>query len=97
MKVENKIVLLENAVQFLLKRAELKKNEALQFVDLFNEWKPGETYDLNEYVTYGIDELGNKQLYRVAAYRVVAEQKNCPGSNGGYDLYRPIFKPVDVE
>lgn len=45
--------------------AGLTEEQAMEVVAVFDPWQVGKTYAVGDYVTYGINGVGDPQLYRV--------------------------------
>ena len=43
----------------------LPEEQAMEIATIYEPWKPGKSYKGGEYVTYGTNEVGVPQLYRV--------------------------------
>lgn len=43
----------------------LTEEQALEVATVFNSWVVGRSYTKDEYLTYGVTEVGDPQLYRV--------------------------------
>jgi hypothetical protein len=43
----------------------LPEETALEICGVYDEWEAGKTYKADEYITYGLNEVGDKQLYKV--------------------------------
>lgn len=43
----------------------LTEDEAMEIATIYDDWKPGKAYRGGEYVTYGTNDVGDPQLYRV--------------------------------
>lgn len=43
----------------------LPEETALEVCGVYDEWKPDTTYQRDTYITYGLNEVGDKQLYKV--------------------------------
>lgn len=86
---------IEKAIAFLLNKAQIRPMEALQFTEVFPEWTPSGIYSMNSYVTYGVDENGNRQLYHVDA-PIDESNKRVPGNEPdvGSRHYTPIQDPT---
>lgn len=46
--------------------ATLTDKKALECVKLFREWEVGKIYPVGEFLTYGVNGVGDPQLYKVA-------------------------------
>lgn len=45
--------------------ASLSDEQALEVATVFNPWKVGQKYTTGEFLTYGLNEVGDPQLYKV--------------------------------
>lgn len=45
--------------------ASLPEDKAMEIATVYDPWKPGEEYKGGEYVTWGVNAVGDPQLYRV--------------------------------
>lgn len=54
---------IEKALEFFIQT--LSEEKALEVCNVFNEWQPNVTYQADAYVAYGLNEVGDKQLYKV--------------------------------
>ncbi len=43
----------------------LDEHDAMEIATVYEPWKPGKAYKGGEYVTYGVNAVGDPQLYRV--------------------------------
>ena len=55
---------LRRAIQLFA--ASLGEPEALEVSTIYDPWTPGRAYGVGEYLTYGVNAVGDPQLYRVA-------------------------------
>ena len=46
--------------------ASLSDEQAMEVVAVFDPWQLGMTYSVGDYVTYGVNGVGDPQLYKVA-------------------------------
>ena len=46
--------------------ASLADDKAMEVAAVFDPWAPGRTYAVGDLVTYGVNSVGDPQLYRVA-------------------------------
>lgn len=53
----------------------LTDEEAMEIATVYPEWKPGVFYKDNEYVTYGLNDVGDPQLYKVIEGKAHTSQK----------------------
>lgn len=54
---------IEKALEFFIQT--LSEEKALEVCNVFNEWQPNVTYQADAYVAYGLNEVGDKQLYKI--------------------------------
>ena len=67
--------------------ASLGEDTALEIPSVYPAWEPGRAYAAGEYLTYGVNSVGDPQLYKVAqAHTSQAEWK--PGTIPS--LYTPL-------
>lgn len=45
--------------------ASLDDDRAMEVATVFDAWQPGKTYPVGEFVTYGVNSVGDPQLYKV--------------------------------
>ena len=43
----------------------LSEEQAIEVACVYDPWKIGKLYSVNEYLTYGVNEVGDPQLYKV--------------------------------
>ena len=67
--------------------ATLTEKMALECVRLYRPWEAGKAYRLDEYLTYGVNGVGDPQLYRVAQAHT-SQRDWTPGTVPA--LYTPI-------
>lgn len=48
----------------------LPEESAMEISGVYDEWKPNTTYQADTYITYGLNEVGDKQLYKVVSPHV---------------------------
>lgn len=65
----------------------LNEETALEICGVYDEWEVGKTYKVDEYITYGLNEVGDKQLYKVILTHTSQEQFTPDITN---TLYTPI-------
>lgn len=60
---------LQTAAQFRralqLFAATLEEDQALEVASVYPAWTPGRAYDVGDYLTYGVNSVGDPQLYMV--------------------------------
>lgn len=44
----------------------LTDEQAMEVASVYNAWEVGKAYSIGEFVTYGLNGVGDKQLYKVA-------------------------------
>ena len=76
---------IEKALEFFIQT--LSEEKALEVCNVFNEWQPNVTYQADAYVAYGLNEVGDKQLYKVILTHTSQEQFTPDTTN---TLYTPI-------
>lgn len=54
---------LRRAIQLFA--ATLDETQAMEIATVYDPWKPGKKYKGGEYVTYGVNAVGDPQLYKV--------------------------------
>lgn len=54
---------LRRAIQIFA--ASLDENQAMEIATVYESWKPGKAYKSGEYITYGMNSVGDPQLYKV--------------------------------
>lgn len=74
----------------------LEPDSALIIATVFDAWKPDTAYKLNEYITYGENEVGDPQLYQVLQAHTSQEDwtpdvsdslYKAVGIDGGYPVW----------
>lgn len=55
---------LRRAIQLFA--ASLEENVALEIPAVYPEWRPGMSHAVGDYMTYGVNSVGDPQLYKVA-------------------------------
>lgn len=45
--------------------ASLSDEKALEIATVYDEWKPGKAYTVGEFIRYGVNAVGDPQLYKV--------------------------------
>lgn len=48
--------------------ASLTDEQAMEVVAVYDPWKEGKTYTVGDFLTYGINGVGDPQLYKVVKY-----------------------------
>jgi hypothetical protein len=43
----------------------LTEDQAMEVAAVFDAWREGKAYGVNDYITYGVNSVGDPQLYRV--------------------------------
>lgn len=67
--------------------ATLTDEQAMEVVAVYDPWKEGKTYAVGDFLTYGVNGVGDPQLYKVAqAHTAQADWK--PDMNPA--LYTPV-------
>lgn len=46
--------------------ASLTEEQAIEVVAVFDLWQPNKAYDVGDYLSYGVNGVGDPQLYKVA-------------------------------
>lgn len=67
----------------------LSDDEALEIPTLYDPWQAGVTYDIGARFTYGVNGVGDPQLYK-CNQKHTASEIYPPGSTGTEALYTPI-------
>lgn len=67
--------------------ASLSDEKALEVASVFDAWESGKAYAVGEYLTYGINEVGDVQLYKVVQAHTSQEDWK---PNATASLYEPI-------
>ena len=67
----------------------LTDEEAMEIATVYPEWKEGISYKDNEFVTYGINDVGDPQLYKVIEGKAHTSQKGWE-PNVATSLFTPI-------
>lgn len=67
----------------------LSDEEALEIPTLYDPWQAGVTYDIGARFTYGVNSVGDPQLYK-CNQKHTASEIYPPGSTGTDALYTPI-------
>lgn len=78
---------LGQALRFLAMR--LTDGEAVMVQGIFGEWNPGEEYKTDDIVAYGVNDVGDPQLYRVL-------QKHTSQGVWTPDIAAALYKPFGV-
>lgn len=76
---------LRKAIQIFA--ASLGEDEAMEIATVFDAWKPGVKYIQNGYVTYGMNSVGDPQLYKIIQDHI-SQADWTP--NVAVSLYSPI-------
>ena len=67
--------------------ASLSNEQALEVATIYDAWKPDTLYTANQYLTYGLNEVGDPQLYKVISQHT-SQADWLPDANPS--LYEPI-------
>ena len=65
----------------------LDEDSAMIIATVFDAWKPNTAYKLNEFITYGLNGVGDPQLYQVLQAHT-SQEDWTPGVTPS--LYKPI-------
>lgn len=69
--------------------ASLDDEKAMEIATLYDTWKPGVVYDKDVRFTYGVNGVGDPQLYK-SNQKHTASEIYTPGSEGTAALYTAI-------
>ena len=68
----------------------LDNDSALIIATIFDEWKPDTNYKINEYITYGLNGVGDPQLYQTL-------QAHTSQSDWTPDATPSLYKPIGID
>lgn len=63
----------------------LSTDQALECVRLYRPWEPNKQYETNQYLTYGVNNVGDPQLYKVVLAHTSQEDWTPDISSSLYD------------
>lgn len=69
--------------------ATLPAEEAMEIATVYDTWQPDKTYKADTYLTYGVNDVGDPQLYKVVKNHT-SQADWLPGAIGTESLYTPI-------
>jgi hypothetical protein len=73
----NKIQMAEQLRKVIQMFAEsLDEERAMEVATIYEEWKPNKQYKGGQYVTYGTNEVGDPQLYKIVDGKAHTSQDN---------------------
>lgn len=87
----NKLQMMEQfrkAVQMFA--ASLDSESALEIATIYDPWKAGTAYKGGEYITYGTNDVGDPQLYKVISAHT-AQEDWLP------DLVTALYEPIGLD
>lgn len=67
----------------------LPEESVIEVPGVFRAWAEGEKYKKDEYLTYGLNSIGDPQLYKVLKTHKATADK-APGLDSAADLYKAI-------
>lgn len=70
--------------------ATLTGEQAMEVVAVFDPWQAGKSYAVDNYVTYGLNGVGDPQLYKVA-------QNHTSQSDWTPDTVPALYTPVGLD
>lgn len=70
----------------------LTEEEAMEVPAVYDPWKPGKAYKGGEYFTYGVNAVGDPQLYRVNEGKNHTSQENWLPS-----VERSLYTPIGLD
>lgn len=72
--------------------ASLPEDKAMEIATVYEPWKPGKAYRGGEYVTYGVNAVGDPQLYRVVEGKPHTAQREWTP-----DVTTSLYVPVGLD
>ena len=70
--------------------ATLKDEQAMEVVGVYDAWNIGKHYEVGEFLTYGTNEVGDPQLYKVA-------QAHTSQPDWKPDENRALYTPIGLD
>lgn len=70
--------------------ASLAEEAALEVATIFDKWEPGKDYAVGDFFTYGENETGDPQLYKVA-------QAHTSAAGWRPDLLTALYTPIGLD
>lgn len=81
---------LRRAIQLIA--ASLPEEQAMEIATVYEPWKPGKAYKGGEYVSFGVNAVGDPQLYRVIDGMAHTAQKEWTP-----DVTASLYVPVGLD
>lgn len=70
----------------------LDEHDAMEIATVYEPWKPGKAYKGGEYVTFGVNAVGDPQLYRVIEGKPHTAQREWTP-----DVTASLYVPVGLD
>lgn len=70
--------------------ASLPEEQAMEIACVYSPWKPGKAYATGEYLTYGVNSVGDPQLYKVV-------QSHTSQSDWLPDVTASLYSPIGLD
>lgn len=70
----------------------LDEHDAMEIATVYDPWKPGKEYKAGQYFTYGVNAVGDPQLYRVNDGKNHTAQADWPP-----DVTASLYTPVGLD
>ena len=67
----------------------LSEEQAMEVACVYDPWKIGKLYNVNEYLTYGVNEVGDPQLYKVV-------QTHTSQADWTPDVSASLYAPIGL-
>lgn len=77
---------------FMMFTTGLSDDDAMEVATIFEPWKVGKVYKENTYVTHGVNEVGDPQLYKVNAGKTHTSQADWTP-----DVTPSLFTPIGLD
>lgn len=68
----------------------LSDEQAMEVSTVYDPWKVGRMYSIDEIISYGVNSVGDPQLYRV-------NQAHTSQANWTPDLYPALYTPIGLD
>lgn len=78
----------EKAIEFFAQS--LPEEKALEVCGVYDEWKPNTVYKMGEYLVYGLNSVGDNQLYKV-------NQNHTSQDNWKPDENPALYTPIGLD